>query len=90
MTLSRNSLWSLPQSWSTWSIKQAKRPRCSRGSLDRDGTTLESYQKIGIDINVGAVEDGVALRRLTDSGGDQIREARFYPLLSSDVFRAGE
>ncbi|EHD1695368.1 1,3-beta-galactosyl-N-acetylhexosamine phosphorylase [Vibrio vulnificus] len=50
---------------------------------------LESYQKIGIDINVGAVEDGVALRRLTDSGGDQIREARFYPYFFPDVFREG-
>ena len=50
---------------------------------------LASYQKIGIDINVGAVEDGVALRRLTDSGGDQIREARFYPYFFPDVFSEG-
>jgi len=50
---------------------------------------LESYQKIGIDINIGAVEDGVALRRLTDSGGDQVREARFYPYFFPDVFREG-
>ncbi|MBD1557608.1 1,3-beta-galactosyl-N-acetylhexosamine phosphorylase [Vibrio sp. S9_S30] len=50
---------------------------------------LESYQKIGLDINIGAVEDGVALRRLTDSVGDQTREARFYPYFFPDVFREG-
>ncbi|KJY74799.1 1,3-beta-galactosyl-N-acetylhexosamine phosphorylase [Vibrio nigripulchritudo] len=50
---------------------------------------LESYQQIGLDINIGAVEDGVALRRLTDSGGDQVREARFYPYFFPDVFREG-
>ncbi|MGF1688668.1 1,3-beta-galactosyl-N-acetylhexosamine phosphorylase [Photobacterium japonica] len=50
---------------------------------------LPSYQEIGIDINVGAVEDGVALRRLTDSAGDQIKEARFYPYFFPDVFREG-
>ncbi|MDP2573656.1 1,3-beta-galactosyl-N-acetylhexosamine phosphorylase [Vibrio penaeicida] len=50
---------------------------------------LESYQKIGLDINIGAVEDGVALRRLTDSSGDQVREARFYPYFFPDVFREG-
>lgn len=50
---------------------------------------LESYQKIGLDINIGAVEDGVALRRLTDSMGEQVREARFYPYFFPDVFRDG-
>ncbi|PKF81134.1 1,3-beta-galactosyl-N-acetylhexosamine phosphorylase [Vibrio sp. vnigr-6D03] len=50
---------------------------------------LASYQKIGLDINIGAVEDGVALRRLTDSSGDQVREARFYPYFFPDVFREG-
>jgi len=50
---------------------------------------LPSYQRIGIDINVGAVEDGVALRRLTDSPGPQVREARFYPYFFPDVFREG-
>ncbi|MGF1766987.1 1,3-beta-galactosyl-N-acetylhexosamine phosphorylase [Enterovibrio makurazakiensis] len=50
---------------------------------------LPSYQEIGIDINVGAVEDGVALRRLTDSAGGQIKEARFYPYFFPDVFREG-
>ncbi len=50
---------------------------------------LESYQQIGLDINIGAVEDGVALRRLTDSMGDQTREARFYPYFFPDVFREG-
>lgn len=50
---------------------------------------LPCYQEIGIDINVGAVEDGVALRRLTDSAGDQIKEARFYPYFFPDVFREG-
>lgn len=50
---------------------------------------LESYQNIGLDINIGAVEDGVALRRLTDSMGEQTREARFYPYFFPDVFREG-
>jgi len=50
---------------------------------------LDSYQQIGLDINIGAVEDGVALRRLTDSMGDQTREARFYPYFFPDVFREG-
>ncbi|MFV0449328.1 MAG: 1,3-beta-galactosyl-N-acetylhexosamine phosphorylase [Vibrio sp.] len=50
---------------------------------------LESYQRIGLDINIGAVEDGVALRRLTDSMGKQTREARFYPYFFPDVFREG-
>ena len=47
------------------------------------------YQKLGIDINIGAVEDGVALRRLSDSPGKQLREARFYPYFFPDVFREG-
>lgn len=47
------------------------------------------YQKLGIDINIGAVEDGVALRRLSDSPGPQLREARFYPYFFPDVFRKG-
>ncbi len=50
---------------------------------------LDSYQEIGLDINIGAVEDGVALRRLTDSKGEQIREARFYPYFFPDVFQEG-
>lgn len=47
------------------------------------------YRDIGIDINIGAVEDGVALRRLSDSPGDMIKEARFYPYFFPDVFREG-
>lgn len=50
---------------------------------------LDSYLDIGIDINVGAVEDGVALRRLTDSHGKNQKEARFYPYFFPDVFRPG-
>jgi 1,3-beta-galactosyl-N-acetylhexosamine phosphorylase len=50
---------------------------------------LDSYQNIGIDINVGAVEDGVALRRLTDAPGPQVKEARFYPYFFPDVFKDG-
>ncbi|MCP4641095.1 MAG: 1,3-beta-galactosyl-N-acetylhexosamine phosphorylase [bacterium] len=44
------------------------------------------FTKMGIDINVGAVEDGVALRRLSDSPNDEVKEARFYPYLFPDVF----
>lgn len=50
---------------------------------------LPCYEKIGIDINIGAVEDGVALRRLTDSPGKHIRESRFYPYFFPDVFKPG-
>ncbi len=50
---------------------------------------LPCYEKIGIDINIGAVEDGVALRRLTDSPGEHVREARFYPYFFPDVFKPG-
>ncbi|MCY2928259.1 MAG: 1,3-beta-galactosyl-N-acetylhexosamine phosphorylase [Planctomycetota bacterium] len=49
----------------------------------------ESYQGLGLDVNIGAVEDGVALRRLSDSPGPQLREARLYPYFFPDVFRPG-
>jgi 1,3-beta-galactosyl-N-acetylhexosamine phosphorylase len=49
----------------------------------------DGYQGIGIDINIGAVEDGVALRRLSDSPGPQLREARLYPYFFPDVFKEG-
>ncbi|QEN04466.1 1,3-beta-galactosyl-N-acetylhexosamine phosphorylase [Thiospirochaeta perfilievii] len=49
----------------------------------------KKYEQIGIDINIGAVEDGVALRRLSDSPGEMIREARFYPYFFPDVFKEG-
>lgn len=49
----------------------------------------EAYPSIGIDINIGAVEDGVALRRLSDSPGPAEREARLYPYFFPDVFRPG-
>ena len=52
-------------------------------------TFSEKYGDIGLDINIGAVEDGVALRRLSDSPGKQIREARFYPYFFPDIFREG-
>lgn len=52
-------------------------------------TFSPGYQKLGIDINIGAVEDGVALRRLSASPGPQQREARLYPYFFPDVFRAG-
>lgn len=48
-----------------------------------------SYQEIGIDINIGAVEDGVALRRLSDTPGNQQKEIRLYPYFFPDVFREG-
>lgn len=48
-----------------------------------------SYQEIGIDINIGAVEDGVALRRLADTPGPQVKEIRLYPYFFPDVFCEG-
>lgn len=47
------------------------------------------YPKIGIDINVGACEDGVALRRLADSPWDETKEIRLYPYFFPDVFSTG-
>ena len=47
------------------------------------------YRQMGIDIDIGAVGDGVSLRRLADAPGGQVREARFYPYFFPDVFRPG-
>jgi 1,3-beta-galactosyl-N-acetylhexosamine phosphorylase len=44
------------------------------------------FQEMGIDINIGACEDGVALRRLADSPGPQVKEIRLYPYFFPDVF----
>lgn len=44
------------------------------------------YQDMKIDINIGACEDGVALRRLSDSPGPQTKEIRLYPYFFPDVF----
>lgn len=48
-----------------------------------------SFQKMGIDVNVGACEDGVALRRLADTPGPQLKEIRLYPYFFPDVFHEG-
>lgn len=47
------------------------------------------FQTMGVDINIGACEDGVALRRLADSPGPQTKEIRLYPYFFPDVFRPG-
>jgi 1,3-beta-galactosyl-N-acetylhexosamine phosphorylase len=47
------------------------------------------FQKMGIDIHVGAAEDGVALRRVSDTPGPQLKELRLYPYFFPDVFRPG-
>ncbi len=49
----------------------------------------ERYQEMKIDINVGACEDGVALRRLADAPGPQTKEIRLYPYFFPDVFAPG-
>ncbi|AQT68161.1 D-galactosyl-beta-1-_3-N-acetyl-D-hexosamine phosphorylase [Anaerohalosphaera lusitana] len=49
----------------------------------------DDYPKMGIDINVGACEDGVALRRLADSPWDEVKEIRLYPYFFPDVFCEG-
>ena len=48
-----------------------------------------SFQRMGIDINIGACEDGVALRRLADTPGPQEKEIRLYPYFFPDVFHDG-
>jgi 1,3-beta-galactosyl-N-acetylhexosamine phosphorylase len=54
---------------------------------------VEPYQpeflKMGIDIHVGAAEDGVALRRISDTPGGLVKELRLYPYFFPDVFREG-
>lgn len=47
------------------------------------------FLKMGIDIHVGAAEDGVALRRISDAPGGLVRELRLYPYFFPDVFREG-
>jgi len=47
------------------------------------------FQEMGIDIHVGACEDGVALRRVADAPGPQVKELRLYPYFFPDVFREG-
>ncbi|MEN8127287.1 MAG: 1,3-beta-galactosyl-N-acetylhexosamine phosphorylase [Planctomycetota bacterium] len=49
----------------------------------------ERYQEMKIDINIGACEDGVALRRLADAPGPQTKEIRLYPYFFPDVFAPG-
>lgn len=48
-----------------------------------------TFQDMGVDINIGACEDGVALRRIADSPGPQTKEIRLYPYFFPDVFREG-
>ena len=48
-----------------------------------------SFLKMGNDIHVGAAEDGVALRRVSDTPGGLVKELRLYPYFFPDVFREG-
>jgi 1,3-beta-galactosyl-N-acetylhexosamine phosphorylase len=50
-------------------------------------TYSDDYQDMKIDINVGACEDGVALRRLADLEGEHTKEIRLYPYFFPDVFK---
>jgi len=50
---------------------------------------LPSFLDMGIDIHVGAAEDGVALRRISDTAGGLVKELRLYPYFFPDVFRPG-
>lgn len=47
------------------------------------------FDKMGIDVLIGAAEDGVALRRVSDIPGRQAKELRLYPYFFPDVFRPG-
>jgi 1,3-beta-galactosyl-N-acetylhexosamine phosphorylase len=47
------------------------------------------FEEIGIDILVGAAEDGNALRRVSDVPHELVRELRFYPYFFPDVFKEG-
>jgi 1,3-beta-galactosyl-N-acetylhexosamine phosphorylase len=50
---------------------------------------LPSFLDMGVDIHVGAAEDGVALRRISDTPGGLVKELRLYPYFFPDVFREG-
>jgi 1,3-beta-galactosyl-N-acetylhexosamine phosphorylase len=50
---------------------------------------MPGFQEMGIDIHVGAAEDGVALRRVSDAPGPQVKELRLYPYFFPDVFHPG-
>jgi 1,3-beta-galactosyl-N-acetylhexosamine phosphorylase len=47
------------------------------------------FQKMEIDVHIGAAEDGVAVRRVADAPGPQVKELRFYPYFFPDVFCPG-
>jgi len=47
------------------------------------------YGDMGLDIHIGACEDGVALRRLADCPVSGTKEIRLYPYFFPDVFREG-
>ena len=48
---------------------------------------LPTFLDMGIDIHVGAAEDGVALRRISDTPGNLVKELRLYPYFFPDVFK---
>jgi 1,3-beta-galactosyl-N-acetylhexosamine phosphorylase len=52
-------------------------------------TYSELFKDMGIDINIGACEDGNALRRLADCPAECTREIRLYPYFFPDVFCDG-
>ncbi len=47
------------------------------------------YSEMGIDINIGACESGVSLRRVADSPWDEVKEIRLYPYFFSDMYDNG-
>jgi 1,3-beta-galactosyl-N-acetylhexosamine phosphorylase len=49
----------------------------------------ERFKEIGIDILVGAAEDGNALRRVSNVPHKLVKELRFYPYFFPDVFKEG-
>ena len=52
-------------------------------------TYSELFKEMGIDINIGACEDGNALRRLADCPAECTKEIRLYPYFFPDVFCEG-
>lgn len=47
------------------------------------------FAEMGLDVMVGAAEDGTALRRVSDLPHGMMRELRFYPYFFPDVFKDG-
>ena len=70
-------------------MRPARRPRCFRVIIGWELSLIAiNLLRWVFDINIGAAEDGVALRRLADSPWDEIKEIRFVSVFFSRMYFA--